>query len=159
MTTLFSQILPIFTGQTERAATEALRHILQQSAAAQESMQGMLLNAGADVGSLTRFKTEVAGDEGERVDLVCSDGDGVERVLIEAKFWAGLTDNQPNTYLARLPEDTHSALLFVAPAQRLETLWPELCRRAEQQHELQFTSDIPTSGDLRGCQSTATDTK
>ena len=37
MSTLFAQILPIFTNQTERVATEALRHILQQSEAARNS--------------------------------------------------------------------------------------------------------------------------
>ena len=149
-TTLFAQILPIFTPQTERVATEALRYILEQSQSARFALEQMLLTAGVEIGSLTRFKTEVSGDEGERVDLVCYDGDGTKRVLIEAKFWAGLTDNQPNTYLERLPEDTHSALLFVAPAQRIETLWPELCRRAEEQHKLIVTSDTPTSGELRG---------
>ena len=140
----------MFTGQTERAATEALRHILQQSEAARSALEQMLRTAGVEVGSLTRFQTEASGDEGERVDLVCCDEHGTELVLIEAKFWAGLTDNQPNTYLARLPEDTHSALLFVAPAQRIETLWPELCRRAEAQHSLTVTSDTATSGELRG---------
>ena len=51
-------------------------------------------------------------------------------MLIEAKFWAGLTENQPTAYLERLPTNTPSALLFVAPAARLETLWDELCQRA-----------------------------
>ena len=148
-TTLFAQIVPMF-GQTEVAATAALRHILEQSESARDALERMLLAAGVEVGSLTRFQTEAIGAEGERVDLVCYDEHGTERVLIEAKFWAGLTDNQPNTYLARLPEDTHSALLFVVPAQRIETLWPELCRRAEEQHELRFISDDPTSGELRG---------
>ena len=110
----------------------------------------MLSSAGVEVGSLTLFKTEAAGEAGERVDLACYDQHGQERVLIEAKFWAGLTDNQPNTYLERLQEDTPSALLFVAPAQRFETLWPELCRRAEDQHQLQVTPEPPTSGELRG---------
>ena len=150
MSTLFAQILPIFTNQTERVATEALRHILQQSEPARNALERMLQDAGVEVGSLTRFLTEAGGDEGERVDLVCYDEHGTERVLVEAKFWAGLTDNQPNTYLARLPEDTPSALLFVAPAQRIETLWPELCRRAEEQHTLTITSDTPMSGELRG---------
>ena len=131
MSTLFAQILPIFTNQTERVATEALRYILQQSEPARNALERTLLTAGVEVGSLTRFQTEASGDEGERVDLVCYDERGTKRVLIEAKFWAGLTDNQPNTYLAGLPEEGHSALLFVAPAQRMETLWPELCGRAE----------------------------
>ena len=147
--TLFAQIVPMF-GQTEVAATAALRHILEQSESARSALERMLLDAGVETGPLTRFQTEAIGEEGERVDLVCYDEHGTERVLIEAKFWAGLTDNQPNTYLARLPENTPSALLFVAPAQRIETLWPELQRRAEEHHELTVTSDTPTSGELRG---------
>ena len=58
------------------------------------------------------------------------DGNGRERVLLEVKFWAGLTANQPVTYLDRLPDDRPSALLVVAPSIRLETLWPELKARA-----------------------------
>ena len=147
--TLLAHIVPMY-GKTEVMATEALRYILQQSEAARRALESMLINVGVEVGSLTRFQTEVTGEEGERVDLVCYDEAGTERVLIEAKFWAGLTDNQPNTYLARLPEDTHSALMFVAPAQRIETLRPELCRRAEEQHKLTVTSDTSASGELRG---------
>ena len=146
---LLAHIVPMY-GKTELVATEALRYILQQSDAARKALESMMVTAGVEVGSLTRFETEVSGEEGERVDLVCYDEHGTKRVLIEAKFWAGLTDNQPNTYLASLSEDTHSALLFVAPAQRIETLWPELCRRAEEQHNLMVTSDTPTSGQLRG---------
>lgn len=144
-TTLFAQIVPMF-GQTEVAATAALRHILEQSESTRNALERMLLTAGVETGSLTQFQTEAIGDEGERVDLVCSDANGTERVLIEAKFWAGLTDNQPNTYLARLPKEGHSVLLFVVPAQRMETLWPELCGRAEKEHELTILSE---SGDLR----------
>ena len=148
MSTLLSHVVPLY-GQTEVIATEGLRYILQQSEAARKSLESMLSSAGVKVGSLTLFKTEASGEEGERVDLACYDQDGCERVLIEAKFWAGLTDNQPNTYLARLQEDTPSALMFVAPAQRFETLWPELCRRAEEQHQLRSASEPIESGELR----------
>ena len=49
-----------------------------------------------------------------RPDLVGLDRTmGKECVLIEAKFWAGLTDRQPKAYLDRL--DPGKALLFVAP--------------------------------------------
>lgn len=147
-TTLLAAVMPLFTDQTERVATEALRHILQQSDPARAALSSMLSAAGVTTDALTRFQTEVGGDDGERVDLVCYDAAGTERVLIEAKFWAGLTDNQPNTYLARLPQDSPSALLFVAPAQRLETLWPELCRRAQHQQQYALTP-TDASGDLR----------
>ncbi|MCY4649758.1 MAG: hypothetical protein OXC98_05260 [bacterium] len=80
---------------------------------------------------LERVATEVIGKQGERLDLVGFDESNTERVLIEVKFWAGLTDNQPNTYLCRLPKDGEPAvLLFVAPEQRLEALWVEILRRA-----------------------------
>lgn len=145
-TTLFAQILPIFTNQTERVATEALRHILLQSEPARQALQSTLLSAGVTTGPLTRFQTEASGDGGERVDLVCGDENQVERVLIEAKFWAGLTDNQPNAYLARLPQTGPAALLFIAPAERMETLWPELCGRAQQAYQ---TAALVETGDFR----------
>jgi hypothetical protein len=51
-------------------------------------------------------------------------------LLIEAKFWAGLTENQPVTYLrSSLDSGQPGCLLFVMPAARLETVWPELVRR------------------------------
>ena len=148
-TSLFAQILPMFTNQTERAATEALRHILQQSEPARNALEHMVRTVGVEVDPLTQFRTEAIGDAGERVDLVCYDEHGTGRLFIEAKFWAGLTDNQPNTYLESLPEDTHSALMFVVPAQRIETLWTEVCLRAEERHQLVINSDASMSGETR----------
>ena len=125
-TGLFAKVLPLFTSNTEQAATAALKYILEQSDSARKALEQKLINARVEVGPLTRFQTEVSGDEHERVDLVCYDEHGAERVLIEAKFWAGLTDNQPNTYFERLPCDSASVLLFIAPYARQRTLWPRL---------------------------------
>ena len=63
-------------------------------------------------------------------------------MLIEAKFWAGLTDNQPIAYLERLPSNTPSALLFIAPTARLEILWNELRRTvAKSQSKMKLGVD------------------
>ena len=63
--------------------------------------------------------------------MACYDEQCAERVLIENKFWAELTQHQPNTYLSRLPKDNQPcALLFVAPEARIPTLWPEVLERA-----------------------------
>ena len=87
---------------------------------------------GLDVGELTDAGTQVSDATLARPDLAVYDRERKERVLMEAKFWAGLTENQPNAYLARLPLDQRPAvLLFVAPEARLETLWPELRRLIE----------------------------
>ena len=120
-----------FGGQTETIATEALGYILSRSEAARNALRETIRIGGVDVGRIARVQTEVIGEKMERVDLSAYDDAGEERVLIEAKFWAGLTGNQPDTYLKRLLQNKNpSALLFVAPESRLVTLWAELGRLA-----------------------------
>jgi hypothetical protein len=76
-----------------------------------------------------RFQTQVAGDDDAIPDLVGFDANGAQRAILVAKFWAGLTDQQPVAYLGRLPADGSGVLLVVAPGQRFTTLWAELLRR------------------------------
>lgn len=71
----------------------------------------------------------MVGQDNAIPDLVSLDALGRPVVIAEAKFWAGLTDNQPLTYIRRLPSDVPSVLLFIAPAMRFPTLWPELQQR------------------------------
>lgn len=111
---------------------EALGHILSGSAAARGALSELLAAGGAGIGQVAEVRTQDVGEDGARPDLVGADRDGKERVLIEAKFWAGLTENQPGGYLTRLASARQpSALLFVAPAQRMDALWAELCRLSE----------------------------
>lgn len=145
-TTLFAHIAPRLTDRIEDVAVEALGHILSNSEAARGALVDTLRAGSIEAASIDTVRTQPRGRERERPDLAGLDDCGVERVLIEAKFWAGLTQNQPNQYLKRLPQDRPAALLFVAPAARLETLWPELRRRAETRFEM--TSDLE-SGELR----------
>ncbi len=91
-------------------------------------MSDLIAHGGATVGEIAGVRVQATGKGAERPDLAGYGPDGRERVLIEAKFWAGLTRNQPVAYLKRLPEDEPSALLVVAPAKRRETLWNELNR-------------------------------
>ena len=128
--TLLAHLASKLSHQPETVATEALGHILHGSEAARNALQEFLQSAGVDVGRINTAWTEVTGEGRERPDLSCMDGNGRERVLLEVKFWAGLTANQPAAYLDRLPDDRPSALLVVAPSIRLETLWPELKARA-----------------------------
>ena len=134
---VFAHVARRLTGRTETVATEALGYILSRSAASREALRETLRTGGVDVPPLVQVATEVQGKQDERVDVVCFDESGTERVLIEVKFWAGLTGHQPNTYLSRLPQDGEPAvLLFVAPEQRLTTLWAEVCRRADGPFDL-----------------------
>jgi len=54
------------------------------------------------------------------------------RVFIENKFWAGLTDNQPVSYLRQLAAYTQPTILFVVvPDAREQTMRRELSRRLQ----------------------------
>ncbi len=129
---LLSYIVDEFTNQTELVATKALAYILGRSPAARDALRELLRIVGPDVGPIVSVEAESTGGDTGRVDLALRNDAGEERVLIEAKFWAGLTGNQPAAYLERLPNDGKpSVLLFVAPEMRLGTLWPLIRGRAE----------------------------
>ena len=131
--TLLAKLALKFSPRTEDLAVEALGHILSQSEAARRALSDVIAAGGANLGEIAQVRTQATGEEGERPDLAGFDRNGRERVLVEAKFWAGLTDNQPIAYLERLPANRPGALLFVAPAARFETLWNELSRIVKSQ--------------------------
>ena len=152
-TTLFAHIANRkLKSQTEDTAVEALGYILSSSSAAGNLLQNVLREGCTQINSISRVETWERDEKGAIPDLVCFDEDGTKHVLIEAKFWATLTCNQPNQYLNQLQQDRQdrpAVLLFVAPKSRLDSLWPELCERVkkkEPKFELSIDSD---SGDLR----------
>ena len=126
--TLLAHLAPMLGSSTENIAVEALGHVLSTSEAALRAIEDVLKTGGAEVGTISHVRTQDSDEKG-RPDLSIRDEHNNERVLIEAKFWAGLTERQPVTYLERLPIDKPSALLFVAPDARFESLWTELRRR------------------------------
>ncbi len=130
MSALLAHLAPRLSERIEDIAVEALGYILS-SRAAMAALQGLLRETNVELPELDSIRTQVTQD-GTRPDLVGFGQDQTERLLVEAKFWAGLTDNQPNAYLERLPNDDRpAALLVIAPNARLETLWVDLCRLAD----------------------------
>ncbi len=72
-------------------------------------------------------------------DLACLDEDGNTVALIESKFWASLTSNQPVTYWQGIPAHKGAVLLFLAPDYRVNEggSWDELeARLRDAGHEL-----------------------
>ena len=145
-TTLSGHNAPKRADPDEDAAIEALGHILSRSEAARGALESTLREGGTAVGTIAGMGRQDIGGEGGRPGLAGYDGEGVVRVLIEAVCWAELTRNQPNGYFRWLPLDRPAAVLFVAPAARLASLWPELCRRADEQFTI---IGATTPGDLR----------
>ena len=133
------------TEHSEDAVVDALRHILSRSEAARSALATTLREGGTAVGTIAGVRSQ-AIDEEERPSLAGLDEEGVVRVLVQPVLWAGLSKGQPNAYFKGLPLDRPAALLFVAPAARLARLWPELCRRADEQFTI---IGATTPGDLR----------
>ena len=129
--TLLAYLVSSFPGNTENIATEALKHIFLHSDASVEALNDVVRSGVRGVRPIAKVASQVSQADGTRPDLVGFDENDNERVLVEVKFWAGLTDNQPNGYLDRLPDDAPAVLIFLAPEERIQYLWPELRGRVK----------------------------
>lgn len=128
MHTVFSYIIQKrFSQINEDVATDALAYVLESSDAASRGMTKLLRGIIPDLPPI-RFRTQQT--EGTiRPDMWGYAG-SEPRVFLENKFWAGLTDNQPVSYLRQLSAYSQpTILLVVAPVAREQTLWRELKRR------------------------------
>ena len=141
---LLGYLVPrIASNGEEPAATQALAYLLNASTD--------IANAFVDVVGRTGIAAftpgRIAAEEkhgNDFPDVTIRDTDGVVRILVENKFWAGLTDAQPLAYLEALPGETSCALVFIVPHQRKYGLWGELrekCRRNGVELESESTAD------------------
>ena len=123
---VLAHLLSRFRDKPENVATAALFHILQTSAAARTGMLRLLAGLGGhtlDVKYACQERTENAGQP----DLVGRDESGNVVLVVEAKFWAGFTANQPVEYLQHIYPS--GLLLFISPEVRLQELWSQLLLR------------------------------
>jgi len=120
-----------FTVSEENLATEALTWILRDPLA-NSALCSLVRGAGTALPDGLTFIGQVGNLETGRPDIVGLDVKQTERLLIEAKFAAGLTERQPAGYLSRLPDDNAGMLLVVAPSARINTLWAKLLRAVPQ---------------------------
>jgi hypothetical protein len=114
----------------EDVATEGLAYVLSRSDAARGAIQSLVNDWAPDSKrQIVSFRSQVGRDDDSRPDIEAQDSEGAPVVIFENKFWAGLTDAQPVSYLMRL--QAHGGILcFVAPASRIQYLWPEVVARA-----------------------------
>lgn len=128
METVLSHIVQKrFSQWNEDIATDALAYILRSSAGARNGMMRLLRTIASDLPDL-QFQTQLC-DGSIRPDMTGSDAQGV-RVFIENKFWAGLTENQPVSYLHALAKQAQSSVvLMIVPNDRAEVVWREATRR------------------------------
>ena len=130
------------SGRTEEVSTETLGHILRSSEAARLALQDFFGIVNLDIGEIRKIRTQGIGWQGGgRPDMAGYDAGGKERLLIEAKFWADLTQHQPVTYLRRLPDNEPSGLLFVVPHSRIVEIWVALLNRVSGTTDLEISNE------------------
>lgn len=128
-TTLLAHLVPKLTPQVENAATDALGYVLNKSATSREALTDLLGEGGFDMPQIVRVETQVTYEDGSCPDMAGYDENGAKRLLVESKFWASLLSGQVSGYLRQLDASGPSALLFIAPGARIETLWTEIDRQ------------------------------
>ena len=144
--TVLAHVAWMLRGSFEDLAVEALGYILNGSESAMQALEEILREGGADVSPIRLVQTQAVEETGATPDLACLDQDGERHVLIEAKFDAMLTKNQPVQYLKHLPKDRSSVLLVVAPKRRLESLWAEMKELVQGADAFTVNEETATEG-------------
>lgn len=120
---LLSYIASNFISEYENVANSSIAYLLNKYPASKEVLKKTLqLNKVPSY-----FVTELATMSNGRPDVTGLDKKGNKQVIIEGKFWANLTDNQPNNYLKELSKD--GKLLFLVPEKRKISLKSEINKR------------------------------
>ncbi|MBD0777629.1 hypothetical protein HPE56_07480 [Maribacter sp. ANRC-HE7] len=142
MQSLLGQFYNRIKGSQEDIASEGLVYILNQSLECRKAINQIVkANTNLKFSDLT-YKTQNVGRDLERPDISGKDEEGKEVLIIEAKFWASLTSNQPNGYLKRLKDNT--VLIFLVPTLRTRTVFEEVKNRILEEYinnDVDYNSD------------------
>lgn len=140
MQSLLGQFYNRIRGSQEDIASESLVYILKQSLESRKVINQIVKANTNLMFSDLAFQTQNVGKNRERPDISGKDETGKEVLLIEAKFWASLTHNQPNGYLNRLEYNT--VLMFLVPTLRTRTVFEEVkVRILEEYQDLQIDTE------------------
>ena len=127
MQSLLSRYYHRIKGSAEDTASDSFAYFLNESKSSNQAFNDFIFRCTNIKLPTLSFSSQIHGENGEIPDVSGFDSDYQEQIIIEAKFWASLTDNQPVTYLNRLT--SNGILLFICPNQRIQTLSFELERR------------------------------
>ena len=146
---LLAYLVPKLTSQVENAATDSLAYILNNSEASLEALASVLGEGGITVAPIERVETQVTYGDSSRPDAVGYDQGGEDRVIIESKFWASLLEGQASGYFEKLSKAGPSALLFVVPDARIDSLWPRITQQVEMDDDGKKLEPLSTPGRIR----------
>ena len=129
---LLSHIALKFAKHPENVANESLCFILNADMQAPKKLLAAIKRQDlAD--SIISFRSELSTEDNGRPDVAGVGADGRLPLIVEGKFWASLTDNQPTNYLKEL--DANGVLIFACPESRTSCLKDELEERTQLEFE------------------------
>jgi hypothetical protein len=141
--TLFGHVMFGLPVPKENLATEALRFILSGNPPLAEAFARLCTSVGSDVKDIASFDTQQMHEDGSIPDMYCRDRDGELVAIVENKFWAGLTDNQPLAYLRQLKPG--GVLLFIVPDRRVQSVWIALMNRCKEAEPIISDGEMNTA--------------
>ena len=130
MASLLGQFYNKIKGSKEDIASEGLKYILQNSLSKSIINGQIKSKTNIQLPELKYVSQTFKKDLG-RTDISGIDINGNEIIIFEAKFWASLTENQPVSYLKRLPPG-NSVLVFICPDLRKNSLYIELDKKLKE---------------------------
>jgi len=146
MSTLFGHLAPKFGSKPEDLATEALCYVLEQSEVAlQAFVEHVNQCSGAALELPLHFSTQERTEGGGIPDLWGRGSSNTHRLLVEVKFWAGLTSRQPNGYLEPLNDAEEGVLLFLVPEKRTQHVWRAVVQALQTEDVLSKEKQQPSS--------------
>lgn len=128
---LLAHLYPRIKGSQEDIATYSLVYILEQSPVLNEAFSKMISEKmQIEGGKVLSYHSQEAKEDTGRPDIA-GYKNGALHILCEAKFYAGLTLNQPVSYIQRLQEERGKGLIFICPQTRMLPLWGKLCEECQ----------------------------
>ncbi len=134
---LMAHLVPRLTRQVENAATDALAYILNRSDETMQALNDLLREGSFAIEPVVRVNTQVTFPDGSIPDMAGYDKNNRLRLVVEAKFWHSLSEDQTVGYGQLLDQPGSATLLLIAPEPRLPTLWAEIHRQMEQHSRLE----------------------
>ena len=129
---LLAHLFPRIKGSQEDVATYSLSYILEQSTVLNEAFTKLVSsNLHVILPKVLSYNCQDSDSEFGRPDIAGYDS-GTLKVLCEAKFYAGLTVNQPVSYLKRLQGTKDSGVIFICPKERIISLWDKVVETAKE---------------------------
>ena len=106
---LLAHIASNFIAEYENVANSSIAYLLNEYPASQAALKSILGLKAVP----TYYMNELSAGINGRPDVTGLNSEGGKSVIIEGKFWANLTQNQPSNYLKELAPE--GKILFLAP--------------------------------------------